>query len=296
MIEITTTLNKLILVTRAVFIAIVGTIFPPAFLFLPAIFVFEAISEGVLKSFLMFFAASVLLSIVSLDYGIVVFTLFGPMILVFHWMLSKNYDQHSTVFMAAAMFFISIFITAYSYGISSDMLKSKEVIEKFIQVQNNVNIEKLSVAEWTIIYNRFLQLMPAMLVIISLLLSYMTYHMSVKKLISTQGLKVNYQPFIYFSLPKGVLFAGVFSIAAVYSFGDQIFESPNLVIENLMLLFSSILFFLGLSVIMFMLNKIKASGFIKFLIAFLGFLVPGAQFVFIAMGVLDNIFNFRKLA
>ena len=87
--------------------------------------------------------------------------------------------------------------------------------------------------------------MPAMLVIISLLLSYVTYHLSIRKLILKQGLKLNYQPFIYFNLPKGILFVGAFSIAVLYSFGDILFESPNLVIENLILVFSSILFFIG---------------------------------------------------
>lgn len=297
MIEITnSTLNKFILVTRAVLIAAIGMVFPPAFLFLPAIFVGEAISGGVMSAFSMFFVANALLTMISLNYAIVVFTLFGPMILVFHWMMHKNYDQNSTVVLAAVMFFISIFVTSYSYGVSPEMLKSKEVLESFIQVQNNMSIEKLSTAELTMLYNRSLQLMPAMLVIISLLLSYVTYHLSIRKLILKQGLKLNYKPFIYFNLPKGILFVGVFSIAGLYSFGDRLFESPNLVIENLILVFSSILFFLGMSVIMFILNKIKAGRFIKILVPLFGFLVPGAQFVFIAMGVLDNIFNFRRLA
>ena len=81
---------------------------------------------------------------ISLNYAIIVFTLFGPMILVFHWMMHKNYDQNSTVVLATVMFFISIFVTSYSYGVSPEMLKSKEVLESFIQIQNNMSIEKLS--------------------------------------------------------------------------------------------------------------------------------------------------------
>lgn len=286
----------MVLIIQAVFIAVIGSVVPPIFLFFPAIFVFQAMSEGITKAFGMFAITCAMLLMVSLDYAIVVFTLFGPMILVYHFMMSKNFDQNSTVFIAATMFFVSMIVTFYSYGLNSEVLQSKEIIDTFIKTQNAMGLEgQISNSDWKILYNRSLQLMPAVLVIISLILSYSTFFISVKRLITLKGLQLNYKPFMYFNIPKGIVLAGIFSIGALYAFGDQLFGSSELVIENLLLVFSTILFFLGLSVIMFMLNKLKAGGFIKTIVPIIGFLIPGAQLLFIATGLLDNIFNFRRL-
>lgn len=290
------TLNKIVLVIQAVFIAVIGSMFPPMFLLFPAIFVFEAMSEGILKSFLMFIITCMFLVTVSIDYAVIIFSLFGPMILIFHLMMSKNFDQHSTVFIAAAMFFVSVIVVLYAFGVNPELLKSKEIINSFLDMQKTMGFNQISETDLMILYNRSLQLMPATFVIMSLILSYITFYVSVKRLIVLRGLDINYKPFMYFNAPRGIIMAGVISIGALYAFGDQIFSGANLVIENLVLVFGSILFFLGLSVVMFMLNKMKAGGFIKFIVPVLGFMIPGAQILFIATGLLDNIFNFRRLA
>lgn len=297
MVYILTIINKITLIIQAFFIAVIGTVFPPILLFFPSIFIFQEIKEGVTIGFGMFLITCAMLIPVSYYYATMVLTLFGPLILIYHLMMSKSFEQNSIVFIAATLFFLSMIIFGFANGINPDLLQSKELMDAFVKMQESIGVTNtIPTTELTIIYNRSLQLMPAVLVIISLVLSYFTFYATLKKIIALKGLNMSYQSFMYFNIPRGLVVAGVVAIGLVSAFGDRYFGSARLVIENLLLVFSSILFFVGLSVIMFLLTKLKAGRFVKVLVTTMGFIVPGAQIVFVVAGLLDNIFNFRRLA
>ncbi|WBW49866.1 DUF2232 domain-containing protein [Peptoniphilus equinus] len=281
-------------IVRGTLVASVGSFFPLIFIFYPHIFLTRSMTDGVVKGFSLFtISCALLMAMYSFSYGLFVFAAFGSMILVMHMMLANRFDQNSTVFVGAAMLLVGGVVALYAMGVNFSSLRSQEILDAIVAAQKSMNVE-LGRTEVMMVYNRMLQLMPAMIIILSLMISYGAYFLTVKGLLSTQAVAVSYQPFIYLTIPRGIVAAGIGSVAGLYIFSGETGIS-GLVMENVAVIFGALLFFLGLSVIMFILHKRRVHGFLRVMVPVLGILVPFAQLMIIFLGLLESLFNFRRL-
>ncbi|WP_036730410.1 DUF2232 domain-containing protein [Peptoniphilus mikwangii] len=296
--------NIYILIIKSILITLGGLAFPLLYIFLPAIFLTEAITEGIIKIMGIFIGLCILVSIlISPIAGILVLNLFGPIVLVYHYMISNKYEVNTTIIVAAGTFFLSMIMSFYFLGITPELLKSQDVISKVIELQREIfNSEQLSEfskafneSEILSYYNRSLQIMPAMMVCVSLIISYLTYVISGRTLLKRGGYISQPSSFIFFKVPKEFVIVGVFSLILIYFMQDVFGVGYLILMENILIVFSLVLFFAGLSLLQFFMVKIKANKFSKIIVTVVTFMFPTVQIILVVIGFVDSILNFRKL-
>lgn len=295
--------NLIKLTVKAMFIAVGGVVFPFLYILFPYQFVSESIKEGIIKTMASFLAVCLLLALlIGPGVGIGILTLFGPMILIFNYMIVNKKDVDLTIIVTAVIFFVSMILNAYTLGITPEMLKSQETINKFIEFQGslmqsgNVAVDIADqTAALTVLYNKSLQIMPAILLLVSLFLSYITYSLTGRSLIKANKLIIQPNSFIFFRLPVGMIVSGIIGVLGVYIFQDIIGGNYKIIIDNIMIVYSALLFFQGLSIAKFFMVRARVNNFLQLLIVLGALLIPGAQIIFIILAVVDIVMNFRGI-
>lgn len=296
-----TTSNLLGLILKASIVGICGAMFPVIYLFFPAMFVTESIKEGILKTMAVFLFVCVLVGAVfGVNMAVAILTVFGPMILIFNFMIINKFSVNTTIISTAILFFVSMIFMAYTAGVTPDMLKSQDTINSFIEMQNGLlsqgrDLGEISLVDATALYNRSLQLMPAVLLLISLCISYITYTRTGRNLLKSDKLIIQPSSFVFFRLPNEMIISGVIGILGVFLFQDFVGSTYKIIIENIVIVFAALLFFQGLSVIKYLMMRSKVNLFLQNLLILGAFVIPGVQFFFVIVGIVDMIFNFRKI-
>ncbi|WP_127725303.1 DUF2232 domain-containing protein [Anaerosphaera multitolerans] len=286
---------------KSILLSILGIIFPVFYIFIPVIFIVESVFSGIVKIFSAFLGICLILGLIlSPQIGIMFLILFGPFILIFHYMISNKYSVESTIMVTAVVFFLSLLVSFYWVGFTPESINSPESIENFIEFQKAAlnsagDSMGISEVELTQIYNMTVQMIPSAVIIMSLVLAYLTYTMASRSIAKRGGSIVQPFKFSFFKIPKGLPLALLLSMVLIYFFKGTLGDYSSVLIRNLVVVFGFILFVLGFSVVVFWVNKMKLGSILKFLIYVSVFLVPGFQLVLIVLGVLDYIFNFRKL-
>ncbi len=291
--------NIFVLIIKSVLISLGGIVFPLLYLFLPSMFVADSITNGIVKIIGVFTLCCATVGlVVSPAMGAIIFSVFGPLILIFHYMISKKSSVNLTIVTCAAVFFISVIASLYSFGITPEILNSAENMKAFIEVQKNI-LESggidISNSQLMIIYNRMLQLLPGSLLIMSLVISYMTYVIAGRTLIKRGDYILQPSSFIFFRIPKGIFEAILIAFILLYAAQLLTDYKFNVLIDNVYMVFEALFMFVGVAVFLFFLNKFIKGKVLRFVILFFVFMVPGTGTMFTFTGILDCLFNFRKL-
>lgn len=292
--------NLLKLMTKSTFIALLGSFFPVLYILFPAMFVAESLKEGIVKTMGCFLGVCLILSaLISPLVGISILTMFGPMILIFNYMIINKHDVNTTIVVNAILFFVSMIFISYTSGITPEALKSQEMISKFIEMQrelldSSVSMD-LSTADFTMIYNRTLQIMPSVLLLISLFMSYTTYTIAGRSLLRDKKIIMQPSSFIFFRLPNGIVISSIIGVLGIILFQEAIGDNYFVIIENIVIVMATLLFFEGLSVAKFFMMRAKLVGFLQILIMVSALVIPGVQIIFIGLGIFDVLLNFRNI-
>lgn len=232
--------------------------------------------------------------------GMFIFGIFAPMILIFHYMILKKKDVISVLLFSTSVLFISILFNCYSYGINAEYLNSQATLNNFINIQKSI-IDSgsystlLDEATLTVLYNKFLQILSGLLVVGSLVTSYITYLIVGRSLLKKGRFIPQPSSFRFLRLPSGLTY--MISLLFILAIIIKAFvgDFSSVIVDNLLILFGSILFVLGLSVITFFLSRIKLGSVFKGIGIFILLSIPGSWILLIVVALLDIIFNLRRL-
>lgn len=289
------------LLVKSILISLAGIVFPISYLFLPAIFITESLIDGIIKIMFIFIVSCGIVAMASdLLIGMFIFGIFAPMILIFHYMILKKKDVISVLLFSTSVLFISILFNCYSYGINAEYLNSQATLNNFINIQKSI-IDSgsystlLDEATLTVLYNKFLQILPGLLVVGSLVTSYITYLIVGRSLLKKGRFIPQPSSFRFLRLPSGLTY--MISLLFILAIIIKAFvgDFSSVIVDNLLILFGSILFVLGLSVITFFLSRIKLGSVFKGICIFILLSIPGSWILLIVVALLDIIFNLRRL-
>ncbi len=291
--------NIFVLIIKSVLMSLGGIIFPVLYLFLPSMFVAESISNGIVKIIGIFALCCATVGlVVSPIFGALIFSIFGPMILIFHYMISKKSSINLTIVVCAGVFFLSVITSLYSFGITSEVLNSAENMRAFVEAQKTVLESSgidMSKSQLMVMYNRMLQLLPGSLVIMSLIISYITYVIAGRTLLKRGDYILQPSSFIFFRIPKGIFESMLITMVLVYAVQMLTDYKLNVLVDNVVMIFQALFMFVGVAVFLFFLNRVIKVKALKFVILFFMFMTPGTGMAFVFVGILDSLFNFRKL-
>nr|WP_245149646.1 DUF2232 domain-containing protein [Peptoniphilus raoultii] len=293
--------NLLSLMVKSFLLAIFGIVFPVIYIFFPAMYISESLKEGIFKIMGIFLAVCLLIgAIFNPLNGLIVFAIFGPLILIFHYMISTKKSWQMTLLAGAISFFISIIVLILSFGINGEVINSPDTIKGITEVYNNIGQEVgLSDSEIFSLTNRisqmykaFLQMAPSYLMVFSLVFSYIIYISVTRTMFARGRIIFGPPPLEFVKIPREfILFVGL-SIFVLYLFnGSGDYYVFN---KNLMFIFFFALFIEGFALVKFFMARFGLNTFLQTIIFIIALTIPYIQLIFIFLGFMDMFINLRK--
>lgn len=289
---------------RSIFISIIGAIFPFIYILFPSMFIVESIKEGILK---VMGTLALVVGVVSIGfgaiYGLVIFTIFAPLILMFYYMIITNKSVAQTIIVTAFTFFTSILVLMYAFGINAEVLNSNDTylnianFYKEIATKTNLSLTEISSLEqnFQYMYRSFLQSLPSILIIASLILSYITYTMVGRTLITKGKFITQPSSLEFLRIPQNIVILSVITAIGVYIFKDNLGALAEVFNINLVNIIGFFLFATGLGVVKFNLTRFGVKRFMQGVFVMFCITFSFLQIFVAVIGAFDYIFNFRKL-
>lgn len=292
------------LFTRSIFISMIGMIFPFLYILFPSMYVVESVKEGIIKVMATLIAVVFLIgAILGPMEAIIIFTIFGPFILIFHYMISTNRSVAATILATSLIFFTSIMVLFFAFGINSEVLNSRETINAITSFYTNIAKDAgLSQGDLTafsqsaeIYYKRFLQIFPSILIILSVVTSYITYTTAGRSLLSKGKFIMQPSSLEFLKFPREIILLSLATLVIFALAGDYFGTSGEIFTLNLMNLLYFMLFVAGISVLKFFMTRFAFKSFLQFLLIGLCLALSSLQIFVMIIGALDQIINFRKI-
>lgn len=292
------------LFTRSIIISMIGMIFPFLYILFPSMYVVESVKEGIIKVMATLIAVVFLIgAILGPMEAIIIFTIFGPFILIFHYMISTNRSVAATILATSLIFFTSIMVLFFAFGINSEVLNSRETINAITSFYTNIAKDAgLSQGDLTafsqsaeIYYTGFLQIFPSILIILSVVTSYITYTTAGRTLLSKGKFIMQPSSLEFLKFPREIILLSLATLAIFALAGDYFGTSGEIFTLNLMNLLYFMLFVAGISVLKFFMTRFAFKSFLQFLLIGLCLAISTLQIFVMIIGALDQIINFRKI-
>ena len=267
------------MILQSIGIGIIGILFPIAYVFLPMLFLTEAIDKGLVKIMGTFVGLCLLLDALVPRMGMVLFTLFGPLILILHYCLVTKKDLETTGVLA--------------------FIQKDDFPQKFIEMQKKAGIWQDYMTQYIPTFEsmmrQMVQYLPAILIILSLIVTYVTLTFTGRKLLLRGKLVVQPPSFFYFRLPQGVIAVLGTVILVGLVFQTQMDEFAPLLANNGLVLAAFLFFIQGLAVVDFFFLKLRMFRLLKAILLTMIIFTPLMQVPVACLGLLDSLLNLRRI-
>lgn len=282
-------------------------LFPSIIFLFPVAFIVIGVKYDMTNSFISILLTSFLIGIsIDLISGLIMLAAFGPMALYITDSIGKRKKSRDIIIPSSIIFFLStIMVVIMLRGFSGiSLIESlKESVKTYTDLQMTMiedmeltNIESFRFRESVDnLYNIVVSILPSFFIILSVIISYTNYYISTI-ILRRLGLGIRDNPrFSKFSLPRNFIIGSLFMFLVVYLL-EKIETIPSDVVElNIIVLVVSLLFIQGLSVLNYLLVSLRFHIILRLIL--LGFTVFVSPLIslLVLVGVLDIIFDFRKL-
>jgi len=284
-------------------LAFLAMIFPPLFLFFPSRFITQSINLGLGKSMLIFSGVCLIFGgVLGVNAGLALFIIFGPLIVSMNYCIRKKFKVTKTIMASSFIFLGSIVAVLYFSGILAS-IQSGAIFDELLKSQQAVvdAMELSALQKANVIQSvksglgLFREFMPSILLLSSLLMAYVSFLFTGRKLLLTGRIINQPSSFIFFRLP-GQLFLTALIVAIGFMFATQIFNLDLEILKlNALVTISVLLMIQGASVIYFFLFQSIRSILVRLIIMGLILFMPGFQVGLIVSGLLDKLLNIRQL-
>lgn len=292
------------LFTRSMLISFVGMIFPFIYIFFPSMFVVEAVKKGIIQ---VMATLILVVALIGMVFGplnaIIVFTIFGPLILIFHYMITTNKSISQTFMATSVIFFISIIVLMLAFGIDSNVLNSQETINSITsfygKIASDAGMSETDImafrqtAEY--FYKKFLQIMPSVMIITSVVMSYFTYTIVGRTLLASGKFIKQPSSLEFLKIPREIIILSIVTFAITYFLSDTLGEWAQVFNINLLNIIYFLLFANGIGLLKFLMTRHGIKRFLQFVFIGLCLAISSLQLLVILLGGLDELFNFRKI-
>lgn len=288
---------------KSLLLAMCGIIFPFLYMFFPAMYIIEALKEGILKSIGVLVAVCILIGLLySPLYAIVIATIFAPLILTLDYFIKTNRPVGMGITASSVIFFVSTIVLFYSFGIDSETLHSGETLNKITGMymemakESRINNFEISSFENTvrIMYDTFLLQLPSILVIISLIMGYVTYTMVGRSLLFEGKLIAQPSSLEFLKMPKEIIFLGTITLLITQLVGQSI-EGSEVFSINLQSIILFLVFVQGLGILKFFMQKFSIPRLLQITILAIAIFTGFLKVALVIIGAMDFIVNFREI-
>ena len=297
-----------IVVTIVMSIFIIFSIyyFPILLLVVPVAFIAFGVKNDLISSLLSLITTLLIVGIITEPMiSLLYFLLFGPFTAVNIYLIRKRMKANKVVLYSAVIIFISVLIL---YGILSingiDLISElRDEFSRLLSAQMEM-FKDMGLTSYELLetrdsiksdYEEFILKMPSVLLVLSLIGSYINY------LLTTSGLRkigisiLNLPRFSRFSVPDNFAFGALIMVVSSFIITMMNITYSNSIYVNIMVLLSAVLFIQGMSVADYFFIKIKMKRFIRVLTYLIIIFTPYIFSMVSFIGGIDVIFDLRKI-
>lgn len=281
--------------------------FPILLIFFPIVSIYIGYKRGIVQSIFSSLIVSIIAGfIIDIYAGILLLILFLPISLVIIYGLKTRRRPVEILSSSSVVFFISILLLL-GYIQNSTGINFINIIEDIFGQTLNVQLglfEEMGLTNYEVLkykdffesgYKYFTWILPSILILSSMLVSFINYYLSVL-ILRKSGIGIVTIPrFSKFKLPNNFIPGIIIMFITVY-----IFKSMNLPhYDTLFLNVAVFIYFMfviqGLSVIDFYLVKAKLNLVLRSILIFVISVAAPLGTIISIIGVTDTIFDFRRL-
>lgn len=273
----------------------------------PVLFIILGVRHGLKYTLISLLISSVLVSLIAdVVLGVLMFIAFMPLTIIIINMIVKRKNPIETLIYSTITFLASVLLIIFLVNINGvsiiGQLKMNitQAINNQLKVLEQLNLTKEQMTEIRNLHRDYLEIVlamiPSIIMIFSLVVSYINYLLSTSFLRKLGHAIVFVPKFSNFKLPRNIFLGlGIMFFATFLLNRYNLFNSYDVII-NLIVLSLFIFFVQGISVIDYKLKYKNIRTVWRIFILLLIFeMMPIAGFLVIILGLFDAIFDFRKL-
>lgn len=300
-------LERIILIITMSVYAIFGLYYIPYILILfPAPFIVFGVKNGIITNITNIIVTSLLIGIFgSAGHGLFLLMVFLPIILTMQYLIQSRKSNMEILGISSLVFFISIliilsmanaggieYINELEGNIQQILLTQLEKYQEmdltsyqFLEIQERLEVE----------FRQSLLIIPSVLMVISLLVSYLNY-LVVTIGLDRVGIKIVGKPkFSKFKLPNNIIVGLIIMFSSVFIMDKMDYLYTETVSLNLTTLAGFMFLIQGLSVVDHFFIKIKLLPLVRFIIYIMFIFNQSIIMGLIIIGFIDVIFDLRKI-
>lgn len=280
--------------------------FQPLIIIFPVMFIIIGIKNGMVEGIISLMTTCTILAyIIDPIIALYLFLVFAPITITIIYTTKNRKNTMEVLLYSTVVLFASILLFFTLVNISDGNLLIQ--IEEMFKESLSLRLEALKemgltsyeiVEDMNYLENAFKQMLliaPATLLLLTLIVSYINYSLSILGLKKVGINVVNTPKFSRFRLPNNIAVGTIVMFITVLIAKPLISEYFEAIVQNLMVLLGFMVLIQGLSIIDFFLIKIKVKTFFRFLFIFLTVIIAPLITVVSTLGLIDVIFDFRKL-
>lgn len=267
---------------------------------LPVPLIILATRHGIKYSIFALVVVSFLIGFLTeIVYTFFVLLFFGPMVLLMGYGIKQKYESFHTIAIGAAALIFSAFFSIQILAIIGGVrvideiaMILGEIIENQIQILKDMKVQTLEAED---ILNYLMMIFPGVIVIQGMVGAFINYYMTMAILKRINAYSYDFVQFSHLRLPSNIVLGSF--IIFILTFFTRYIEGisyPTL-LANITLIFVFIFFLQGLSIISYLLKKIKIHKAIRISILILIVIISPLLTLVALIGVTDAFFNLRKL-
>lgn len=284
-------------------LAMCGIIFPFLYIFFPAMYVTEALKEGILKSIsVLVLVCAIIGALYSPLYAIVIATIFAPLILTLDYFIKTKRSVGMGISASAVIFFLSILVLFYSFGITKETIHSGETIKAitnmYMEIAKGSGIDNLDLGSFEntirIMYDTFVMQLPSIMIILSIIIGYVTYTIVGRSLLIEGRLIAQPSSFEFIKVPREIIFLGAITLLISQIFVGN-YEEVDAFRVNLFSIMMFLVFVQGVGVLKFFMTKFNISRFLQIIIITFAIFSGFLKIALVIIGTIDFLLNFRRI-
>lgn len=300
-------LEDMVLIIGMSIYAIFGMYFIPfALALFPAPFIILGIKNGIKRNIMNMVVTCIIIGIAeSLEYSGVLLIIFLPVSLLLFYLIKKERKNMEILGAATIVIFLSILvILGLSNMIGVDFAGELESgIHQIFEAQIET-IEEMDFTSYELLkeqdlleerYKMSLAIIPSVLLLLSLLASYLNYLLIAFGLRKIGINKIKAPKFSRFKLPSNIILGIITMLVGVIIIEMMDFRYSEAVIINLVTLTGVMLSIQGLSVVDHYLTRFNIFLIIRVILYIILLFNSSIVLLLTLIGFADTIFNFRKL-
>lgn len=280
--------------------------FPLLLLVFPVMFIILGIKNGMVEGIISLMTTCTILAyIIDPMIALYLFVAFAPITVAIIYTAKNRKDAIEVLLYSTVVLFASVLLlfTLINIREGNLLMQIEETFKEGLSLRIE-SLKEMGFSSYEILENKsfiegafkeMLLIAPATLLLLSLIVSYINYSLSILGLKKVGINIVNTPKFSKFRLPNNIAVGTIVMFVTTLIAKQLNFTYFDAIIVNLTVLMGFMLLIQGLSIIDFFLIKVKVKTFFRILFIVLTIVIAPLITVVSMLGLIDVIFDFRRL-